>query len=308
MKTKTQKLQHNVFDIETISQPEDVVRMMMPKDISEPVMPAKLENGVPPTETHKVMWKKIKKLLEMVDANPQSTEATRWAMQLADAEKEHEEWRAEKAEAWRQEKQIKIEAWKRECLDDEVKFLDRACLNAETAIVPLICCNDPSDIIHIFAIASQKEVNMVKLTEKNAFVLHAAKNEADLLNQWWKHVKATADEDEGNRFTGWNSNKFDAPMLRRRSWICGVKIPVRVVNGRYINTDLFHDLMQDWQCGDTQMYMGVAQAAKALGCKRVKSGSGGNFGTLWRRDKTEAILYCMDDVLCEKEICNRITA
>lgn len=267
-----------VFDIETLAQSEEVVRSFMPKEIAEPTLPAELEEGTPPDFHNKAIKDEGKQAV----------------------------WRAEKVAAWTVEKKAKIEKWQRERMDAELKFLNKACLNAETAEVPLICVLDPDGVIQIFAVCKPGEVDLSKFQEVAPFVLHDCGCEVTLLRAFWLYVRDTIDRNLGARFIGWNSNKFDLGMLRRRSWIQGVRILVSIMAGSYVDKAVWLDLMEQWQSGDRQLYVGVDQASRALGCKARKTGGGGDFGALWRRSKTEAIVYCMRDVLAEGEICGRI--
>jgi len=77
---------------------------------------------------------------------------------------------------------------------------------------------------------------------------------------WWidKNIKA------GRPTIGHNIFSFDLPMLARRSWICGVPVPITVRQGRNWNP-LFIDTMSAWTFGKYGEYVKLDTIAKAFG-------------------------------------------
>lgn len=272
-----------IFDIETIAVESALLEALMPKELAEPHMPPELEKPAVPVFRNGTLAKG----------------------KGADAEAKHHAWKEDKMAAWREEHKAKIEKWNEGNLDKRLKWIDTACLRAETAVVPLICGHDPKGTIGVFFIGTTSELNLPELLALNPVILFACDSEAKLLADFWHWAMRVREEDESAKFAGWNSSRaggFDLAMLKRRSWINRVRVSVGTHGERGYASDHWLDLMEQWQCGDRQLYASADSVARALGCTARKTDHGGNFGAMWKRSKTEAIMYCMSDVLCEREI------
>lgn len=86
---------------------------------------------------------------------------------------------------------------------------------------------------------------------------------------------------------------FDIPMLARRSFILGIKVPKGIMHGRFINSR-FICTMEAWAMG-TRDTISLDNLAKALGVGS-KTGSGGDFAALYKTDKKAALAYLETDL------------
>jgi hypothetical protein len=284
-----------VFDIETIAQPEDVLDRMMPAQLKEPRLPANLERPEIPVFRHAILEKSLKKA---EDCNGEYKKGQKTVEQCRD---EIEAWRSEKLAAFHEEHRAKIAKWESDSLSDKLKWIDSACLRAETAQIPLICSLNADRSITVIFIGTLAELDMKRIASVNRVDIKPCKDEGELLKAWWDYVSYVLGEDISAVFAGFNTSKFDLGLLNRRSWINRVPITVRTHKNRYPDSETWLDLMEVWQCGDRQMYISADTVAAALGV-RGKTDHGGNFGAKWRESKTDGIIYCMNDVLCEGAI------
>lgn len=105
-------------------------------------------------------------------------------------------------------------------------------------------------------------------------------------------------------------NKFDLPLLFRRSWILGrnVFIPHAWRRGRYWS-DRFLDLHELFTFGDREYHTGGLDGlGKTLGCKTVKTGTGQQFGDLYREDPIAAVRYLIADLDLIHEVAGKVGA
>lgn len=165
--------------------------------------------------------------------------------------------------------------------DDIVKM---AALNPEystTAIIGVMCC----DKIH------QASIDMTP--------------EVEMLTKLWEGLQEDADE----IIMGYYIKGFDLPYLIKRSWILGVKVPRRIydpLTPKYPFSKRIVDLHEVFQCGQYQAKTGgLNGVAKLLGIKQ-KSGDGGDFATMWAKDKNAALQYNADDLRITFEIARRV--
>lgn len=77
---------------------------------------------------------------------------------------------------------------------------------------------------------------------------------------------------------GFNSNGFDLPVMCRRSWKLGVKIPATIRHGRYWNEGLI-DLMEMWTCGKREQTISLKNLCQFLKVG-VKDSNGADFAKL----------------------------
>lgn len=128
--------------------------------------------------------------------------------------------------------------------------------------------------------------------------VHDDENEATLLGYWWSWVEKVMQR--GNVFlVGVNIFSFDLPFLVRRSWILRVPIPDGVVDpwGRFPRWhNVFKDVRQAWQLGDTQAESNFNHLARVFGTAGKGEIDGSQFADLWRNDREKAIAYLEQDV------------
>jgi DNA polymerase elongation subunit (family B) len=132
--------------------------------------------------------------------------------------------------------------------------------------------------------------------------------EKELIEAFW----TTWDEIQAGRIdcrsiVGWNLHGFDLPMLIKRSWILGIKVPMCIRNGRYFNAKLV-DLMPIW-CGfEHKTYASLDNVARYLGVRepRLHNIQGKDFHLRLVDDKFNAISYLTSDLREAMEIAKRI--
>jgi hypothetical protein len=129
------------------------------------------------------------------------------------------------------------------------------------------------------------------------FFISDSEGEAHLLSTFWNLI--APDGYVQNPIIGFNSNRFDLPFLIRRSWKLGVKVPVALMQGRYLNS-LCIDLMERWQCGDRQASISLDSLAKFFGFAG-KNGEGKYFHQLWKSDPVAAVAYLENDLLLTEQ-------
>ena len=98
-------------------------------------------------------------------------------------------------------------------------------------------------------------------------------NEVSHLETFWDVIREC--QKIGLAHHGWNSNKFDAPFLVRRSRILGVPVPSFVMqssaSGTYLSGDAFQDIKNDWMLGDRDQSKTTCEAvATAIGITGFK--------------------------------------
>ena len=157
------------------------------------------------------------------------------------------------------------------------KYIDNAALNAETASVCAFGCYD---------------------THTGQYVDAIGDNEASLL------TFALEQLNKGD-ICGFNSRRFDVPMLVRRAWICGVKVPAWIAD-RAGGWQGHIDLMEQWGCGDRQLFIGLDRLCELMGIEG-KKGSGKDFYKWLDKGETEkAKEYLKQDVMITVEIARRM--
>jgi len=157
------------------------------------------------------------------------------------------------------------------------KYIDNAALNAETASVCAFGCYDTHTEQYVDAMGD----NEVRILE---FALEQL-NKGDIC--------------------GFNSRRFDVPMLVRRAWICGVTVPTWIAD-RAGGYTAHIDLMEQWQVGDRQLYIGLDRLCELMGIEG-KKGSGKDFHEWLDKGETEkAKEYLEQDVMITVEIARRM--
>lgn len=163
--------------------------------------------------------------------------------------------------------EIKIKAY----LEEKRKSqLERAALSAETARI--LC------------------VGLLREEWPVSFVDDV--DERDLLIRTWDALGAYKDDEQ---FVTFNGARFDWPMLARRSYALGVRIPGWFpLDGRWKNSR-HCDLMELWQCGNRGDSISLDTLARLTGVG-AKSGNGADFARLWRDDRAAALTYLTHDL------------
>ena len=114
-------------------------------------------------------------------------------------------------------------------------------------------------------------------------------DEKPMLEQVWRNF------DSSNAlWIGHNIKGFDVPYLARRSYIQGVKVPLGLMDGRYLSRR-FIDTMEVWGAGERGARISLDNLSRALGVGK-KSGSGKDFAALYRSNREEALAYLRQDL------------
>ena len=163
--------------------------------------------------------------------------------------------------------------------EKEAKWMADAALNAETLQVLAIgVYDDEMDETWIFS-----------------------EDEADMIQKFWDLV---APEGYMNfDLIGFNSNAFDIPVLVRRSYILGLKVPPPLKK-RWL-PDYCIDLMEMWQCGDRQKRISLDRLCKLCGLEG-KNGSGKFFSQMFEEDQEAAIEYLKNDITITAKLAERM--
>ena len=167
--------------------------------------------------------------------------------------------------------------------EKEAKFMDDAALNAET--------------LNVLAIGLYDD----ELEKTEILVISDISDEKDLIETFWKLVAPSGNVTE--ELVGFNSNNFDIPILVRRSYILGIKVPTNL-KGKWL-PDFCIDLMEMWQCGDRQKRISLDRLCKACGFEG-KNGSGKYFSQLLKEDREAAIDYLTNDIKITAKLAERM--
>jgi len=126
--------------------------------------------------------------------------------------------------------------------------------------------------------------------------------EPEILNEFWKTWSA-----DGGRFVGFCVKSFDLPMLVQRSWICGVLLPVDLMEGRYWNRRIV-DLQEIWTCFGRQTEgQSLDAICKANGLDGKLPGmSGGDFARVFAENRPKALAYLNADLLATAALAHRL--
>jgi len=157
----------------------------------------------------------------------------------------------------------------------EADFLDKAALFPETGKVLAI------------GIKHCEEVTLLHV--------NANGGEANLLKTFWMMVEES--RTVGNLWMGWNIFQFDLSFLVIRSHILGVRVPAGLRRGRYWESTVFCDLMEEWLMGRNRQTVrcSLGYVARALGVGE-KSGDGKDFAATYAQDEAKALAYLRNDI------------
>lgn len=127
--------------------------------------------------------------------------------------------------------------------------------------------------------------------------------EVELLSNFWRRYQKS--RQEKRPLVGHNIAGFDVPFIVRRSWLLGLNVPATVFErGRYLDSLVFVDTMQLWQCGTRDQWVRLDVLSKAFGGSGKPQDAngeqitGGQFSGLWRNPETrkQAEAYLLNDL------------
>ncbi len=101
-----------------------------------------------------------------------------------------------------------------------------------------------------------------------------------------------------------DGNRFDFPLILRRAWKHGIKVPSWLREGRYWSRRLV-DCRELWAFYDKQQKGSLDEVSRFLGVGR-KSGSGADFAKLLQTDPAKAREYLVNDLRLTAKVYDRI--
>jgi len=128
-------------------------------------------------------------------------------------------------------------------------------------------------------------------TDGQMTLIHVSGDEKALLKDTWD---LWLDYTKADKWIGHNCFGFDLPFMVRRSRILGVNVPSQVRKGRWWH-ERFVDTMEEWQMGNREDRISLANLARALRAGE-KSGNGADFYKLWTEDRKQAVAYLRNDL------------
>lgn len=129
-------------------------------------------------------------------------------------------------------------------------------------------------------------------------------DEAAMLSTFWNSISDAAEM--GRMIVGFNISGFDLPFARRRSWILGVPMPHMIYRGRYLNPDIFIDLLEVWRCGNREDGISLKRLAQLLGVGTKNEDNSKDFGKLLLNNRAEAIKHLENDLRLTEAIADRL--
>lgn len=141
--------------------------------------------------------------------------------------------------------------------------------------------------------AATGRVLLIGLRINGSNIMLSDNDEAANLKAFWGFVSTGLVN--GDSFIGFNTHGFDIPFLVRRSWVHGIQVPSKIMRGRYLNDDLWVDLLEIYRLGNRQDWISLDGLSAMLGVGR-KNGEGKNFGSLFRTNKGFALEYAANDL------------
>lgn len=166
-----------------------------------------------------------------------------------------------------------LEKIKANIAEQKIEWLERGALSALTARV--LC---------------------IGIESNDAFELLEDADESALLRRWWELTGTWIWS--ARPLVGFCCRSFDLPMLIRRSWHHGLKVPdcIWTIHGsRFVDNII--DVAERWACGskDTRDRVSLDNLSKHLGTG-FKSGNGRDFASLWRTERPAAEAYLRQDL------------
>ncbi len=264
-----------ILDIETEPASDDILNEMMPMAIRSPQMPPDIASEEIPEFHNKAIKDEAKQAA----------------------------WKEEKIKSHKEAMQAKRDKWERDVLTGRQQWIDDCALRAETSAIRMIgMCElynpEQGEILDHYLVHGADELSRLEHDWIDNYV-----DEKQMLLAFWQHVENATRHDDPN-WIGWYSNKFDWPMIWRRSVLCGVK-PMNIRHGRYLMAR-FVDLHEQWQMGDNQCKLSLATAARAFGIESKRENEGAGFHRLFRENQMRALQYCQNDLIITAQIAERM--
>ena len=106
-------------------------------------------------------------------------------------------------------------------------------------------------------------------------------------------------------FVGHNLVGFDLPMLKKRSIVHGLRLPLPFDAGRWDRSGRVYDTMLQW---DQQRFASLDELCRILDIPQASTLSGSDVWPLWKAGKCEEVAaYCAEDVSLVREVYHRMT-
>jgi hypothetical protein len=283
-----------ILDIETVPQSSEALEAMMPADIAKPEMPAELANPIEPD----------------------------WELKCpkyGGDETKRQTWIKDSVRKWASAHELALDKWRQTSLESRARFIESAALRAETGHVKMIglSVNDERTIY-----LWETDRKLVDIAEKEAVSAKVAlfspfMREDQMFHRFAKDFMAMMGfesvikvEDHPVLIT-YYGNTFDLPFIARRSAICGecnlMKFLRAYRRGRYLNSDFFIDLHEEWTAGDRETKTGGLEGlAKILGAPITKNGNGASFYHWYQADPAEGVRYLLNDLSMTEECAKRM--
>jgi hypothetical protein len=199
-----------------------------------------------------------------------------------------EEFSAECDQRWKPE--TRLSKWEEAKANGWQKFVDRAALSPLTG--------------QVLAVGIKGELQTIILGLDG-------EPECEILDSFWQLVRKC--RTENRKLIGFNSNGFDLPFLRRRSWWHSVATPESLLDttGRYFSSVVFTDLMAVWGIGNNgRDYVSLDTLARWFGIGGKPDGvDGAAFAGLWNgtpEERQQAIEYLNNDLALTWQIAERM--
>ena len=184
-----------------------------------------------------------------------------------------------------------IDAYIEECRQNHVpSILEKAQLDPALSYVCAIGRMDTETLVH--------DIRVIDSPDHEFILVDSVMTQ--LANQY----------SSPERFAGWNLCGFDLEFLFRRCWIRNLNPAWRIRRGRYWNTDVVIDLMQEWAFYNSRnQWCSLDKAARILGVRdpdRPDEVSGKEFWKYLTSDREKAFAYLRAYLRETAMIANRI--
>lgn len=145
-------------------------------------------------------------------------------------------------------------------------------------------------------------IHSVEVPNSEPQIMHG--DEETALRWFWQCYNCDGDMAQ---FIGHNLHGFDIPFIIRRSWAHGIRVPVTVMSGRYINDRRFIDTMKVFQCGNnTEKFYGLDKVAKFFGLAGKTDPIGATFAEVLATDPKRALAYLTEDLALTRHVAERM--
>lgn len=291
-----------ILDIETCPVDTAKLEALMPEDVKSPVMPDELKSPFEPD------WQ-----AKCPKYNGDETKRAEWLYTAKT------KWQRAADEA--------REKWQQNALDARARFVENAALHAETGHVKLIGLSvageraiylwepDRDKVAIAQAEATRQGVALFSpfMLEKQMFTRFARDfialmKPAEGVVAKKREMNRIASEMESGRgrVISYYGNNFDIPFLARRAAICGEPALLKMLRlykrGRYLDSQLFVDLHEEWTMGDRETRTGgLSGLCKILGVECKSREDGSTFYKWYNQNPGEGIAYLIQDLTCTEQ-------